>query len=99
MREDSAMRYMLNLMPKLALAAREVRETHGAELLRSEPIAVVGVGCRVPKGEGPEGYWDMLAAGTDGGGGVMWAGSWTRGLPRATTDRTSSGSRPARAQA
>ncbi|SES15655.1 Acyl transferase domain-containing protein [Streptomyces qinglanensis] len=30
-----------------------------------DPIAVVGVGCRVPGADGPTQFWDNLAAGTD----------------------------------
>ncbi|MER6363210.1 beta-ketoacyl synthase N-terminal-like domain-containing protein [Kitasatospora sp. NPDC001527] len=36
------------------------------ERARSEPIAVIGVGCRFPGGVGdPEAYWELLASGTD----------------------------------
>ena len=32
-----------------------------------EPIAIVGIGCRLPGGvDGPESFWDLLAAGGDG---------------------------------
>ena len=51
---------------KLALQTRRLRTTTaGIELLQSEPIAVVGLGCRVPEGEGPEGFWRMLLNGVD----------------------------------
>jgi hypothetical protein len=51
---------------KLALLARQLRaDTPGIALLRSEPIAVVGIGCRIPGGEGPGGFWRMLEAGVD----------------------------------
>jgi acyl transferase domain-containing protein/NADP-dependent 3-hydroxy acid dehydrogenase YdfG len=51
---------------KLALQARRVRTaTPDVELLQSEPIAVVGIGCRMPGGEGPEGFWRMLVQGVD----------------------------------
>ncbi|MFE3451212.1 beta-ketoacyl synthase N-terminal-like domain-containing protein [Nonomuraea sp. NPDC059194] len=30
-----------------------------------EPIAVVGVGCRLPGAEGPEAFWDLLVQGRD----------------------------------
>ncbi|WP_069811170.1 type I polyketide synthase [Streptomyces sp. TP-A0874] len=37
-----------------------------AEDSRREPIAVIGVGCRLPGGaEGPDGYWRLLAEGRD----------------------------------
>ncbi|MET8701435.1 beta-ketoacyl synthase N-terminal-like domain-containing protein [Kitasatospora sp. NPDC004723] len=36
------------------------------ERARTEPIAVVGVGCRFPGGVGdPDAYWELLTAGTD----------------------------------
>jgi mycoketide-CoA synthase len=52
---------------KLALAARRLREEGGGgDLLRSEPIAVIGIGCRLPGGiTTPEDYWRALEGGTD----------------------------------
>ncbi|WP_243793354.1 type I polyketide synthase [Saccharopolyspora gloriosae] len=41
------------------------------------PIAVVGVGCRFPGARGPQGYWDLLSAGSDGIG-VVPEGRWER---------------------
>ena len=35
------------------------------ESARSEPIAVVGLGCRVPGAAGPEAFWDLLCRGGD----------------------------------
>ncbi|MFT7691649.1 MAG: acyl transferase domain-containing protein/acyl carrier protein [Candidatus Latescibacterota bacterium] len=44
---------------------------------QSEAIAIVGIGCRFPGGAGdPEGYWDMLRAGTDAVGEVP-AARWS----------------------
>jgi acyl transferase domain-containing protein/NAD(P)-dependent dehydrogenase (short-subunit alcohol dehydrogenase family)/acyl carrier protein len=31
----------------------------------SEPLAIVGIGCRLPGADGPEAFWSLLAAGTD----------------------------------
>ena len=51
---------------KLALAAQRVRTEGGADVLISEPIAIVGIGCRFPGGaSSPEGYWQLLRTGTD----------------------------------
>jgi acyl transferase domain-containing protein len=30
-----------------------------------EPVAIVGIGCRFPKAEGPDAYWAMLSQGVD----------------------------------
>ena len=52
---------------KLALLARQMREqTDGIELLKSEPIAVVGMGCRFPGGaSSPAAFWELLTSGRD----------------------------------
>jgi acyl transferase domain-containing protein/acyl carrier protein len=52
---------------RLALAVKRLRaETAGIDLLASEPIAVVGMGCRFPGGaDGPAEYWELLRAGVD----------------------------------
>ena len=37
-----------------------------AEEARREPVAVIGVGCRFPGGgDGPDGFWRLLAEGVD----------------------------------
>ncbi|MEM7411459.1 MAG: SDR family oxidoreductase [Myxococcota bacterium] len=50
--------------PKLALASRE-RVGAALPWVRSEPIAVVGIGCRFPGAEGPEGFLHLLREGID----------------------------------
>ncbi len=47
---------------KLAMLTRQLRsEIAGAELLHSEPIAIIGMDCRFPGGaNSPEAYWQLL---------------------------------------
>lgn len=50
---------------KLALMARQARE-RSEQVLRADPIAIVGMGCRVPGGgDTPEKFWQLLSAGVD----------------------------------
>ena len=50
---------------KLALMAQKVRE-QSQELLSADPIAIVGIACRVPGGgDTPELYWQLLRDGVD----------------------------------
>ena len=56
---------LLNLSAKkLALLAERVRATPGQCFL-SEPIAVLGIGCRFPGAENPEQFWQLLLSGRD----------------------------------
>lgn len=48
---------------QLALACRQL-EAH-RELLSSEPVAIIGMGCRFPGAVDPDAYWRLIAAGTD----------------------------------
>ncbi|MDL1883139.1 SDR family NAD(P)-dependent oxidoreductase [Anaerolineae bacterium CFX8] len=52
---------------KLALLARQMREqTEGVALIQSEPIAIIGMGCRFPAGaNNPEKFWELLTSGKD----------------------------------
>ena len=55
---------------KLALMAKRMREQAGA-LLRADPIAIVGIGCRVPGGgDTPERFWQMLREGINAVAGI-----------------------------
>ncbi len=49
------------------LALRKLRaRIDELERVQSEPIAIVGIGCRFPGGaDGPEAYWDLLRDGRD----------------------------------
>lgn len=50
---------------RLALMAREARAASG-RLLRADPIAIVGMSCRVPGADDPEALWQMLRDGRSG---------------------------------
>src|SRR5580698_7421059 len=50
---------------KLALMAKQAR-AQTAAIARAEPIAIVGIGCRVPGGaDSPEKFWELLRDGVD----------------------------------
>ncbi len=49
---------------KLALLAAKVRQ-QSAAVLRADPIAVVGLSCRVPGAESPEAFWALLREARD----------------------------------
>src|SRR5580704_3636888 len=56
------------LSPKrLALLAFELQsKVEEAEQARNEPIAIIGMGCRLPGGvQTPDAFWDLLANGRD----------------------------------
>ncbi len=49
---------------KLALAAAKVRQQSGP-ILNADPIAVVGMSCRVPGADSPEAFWTLLREARD----------------------------------
>ncbi|WP_167493161.1 type I polyketide synthase [Micromonospora ureilytica] len=57
-----------------ALAARPTSGTPGptAAVARgsAEPVAIVGIGCRLPQADGPEQFWQLLSDGVDATGDV-----------------------------
>src|SRR4030095_375643 len=52
---------------KLALTVERLRaKAGGTRLLNSEPIAIIGMGCRFPGGANePESFWQLLRNGVD----------------------------------
>ena len=51
---------------KRALLARQLHERGDARILASEPIAIIGMGCRFPGGaNSPEAYWALIRDGLD----------------------------------
>ncbi len=62
---------------RLALAVRKLREEkESLELIGSDPIAIVGMGCRFPGGaDSPEKFWAALVDGSDCVGEIP-AGRW-----------------------
>jgi acyl transferase domain-containing protein/NADPH:quinone reductase-like Zn-dependent oxidoreductase len=49
---------------KLALQAKQMRAQAG-HVLRGDPIAIVGMGCRIPGAATPDQMWQLLRAGVD----------------------------------
>ncbi|MEP7210199.1 MAG: beta-ketoacyl synthase N-terminal-like domain-containing protein, partial [Alphaproteobacteria bacterium] len=49
---------------KLALLAQKAR-AEGEAILRADPIAIVGMGCRFPGAENPDAFWRLLRDGVD----------------------------------
>lgn len=54
---------------QLRRALSSLRDMRGrleaAEAVRTEPIAIVGIGCRFPGADGPDEYWELLRRGDD----------------------------------
>ena len=56
----------LTALQKAFLTIRKLREQlDAARATRSEPIAVVGLGCRLPEADGPDAFWELLSQGRD----------------------------------
>src|SRR4051794_36630691 len=50
---------------QLALMARQCRGQLPARVLAAEPLAIVGIGCRLPGADCPDALWKLLAEGGD----------------------------------
>ncbi|MFI0721864.1 type I polyketide synthase [Streptomyces sp. NPDC021224] len=62
--EEKLRQYLKKATGDLRVTARKLQE---AELKDTEPIAIVGMGCRFPPGlRSPEGLWDFVAGEGDG---------------------------------
>jgi natural product biosynthesis luciferase-like monooxygenase protein/amino acid adenylation domain-containing protein len=56
----------LTPLQKALVTIRTLRqELDAAQARRAEPIAIVGMGCRVPGADNPDAFWDLLSAGRD----------------------------------
>ena len=56
----------LTALQKAFLTIRKLREQlDAARAARAEPIAVVGLGCRLPGADGPDAFWELLSQGRD----------------------------------
>jgi thioester reductase-like protein len=57
-----------NILKRSLVELRDLRaRLQEAERVRTEPIAIVGIGCRLPGGvNDPENYWQLLSSGVDG---------------------------------
>jgi acyl transferase domain-containing protein/acyl carrier protein len=54
------------LMRKALVELKEMRaKLQQIETAQREPIAIVGMGCRFPGGDGPAAFWDLLRTGGD----------------------------------
>jgi acyl transferase domain-containing protein/pimeloyl-ACP methyl ester carboxylesterase len=55
-----------NVVTRALTEIRELRQTlERSERARTEPIAVVGMACRLPGANGPDAFWELLRTGAD----------------------------------
>lgn len=66
MTADASPRPSSDIERQALQALRRMRERlEAAEAARHEPLAIVGLGCRLPGADGPEAFWELLARGGD----------------------------------
>ena len=66
MTQESSNNGELTALQKAFLIIRKLREQlDAAQAAASEPIAVVGLGCRLPGADSPEAFWELLSEGRD----------------------------------
>ncbi|GAA2480577.1 type I polyketide synthase [Streptomyces longisporus] len=81
--EDKLRYFLKRVTANLHETRRRLQEV---ETAGSEPIAVVGMGCRFPGGvRNPAELWELLAAGTDAIAGLPRNRAWEIGEPTDTT--------------
>src|ERR1700678_1548360 len=75
--EQKFLDYLKRTAADLRQARRRLRE---AEAREHEPVAIVGMGCRLPGGvSSPEGVWDLLVSRTDAVSGFPADRGWELG--------------------
>nr|WP_062342612.1 type I polyketide synthase [Herbidospora sakaeratensis] len=72
--EEKLRDYLRLVTANLQQTRRQLRDV---EEQSREPVAIVGMGCRFPGGvRDPEGFWDLLTAGSDAVSGLPGARGW-----------------------